>query len=83
MHIFELALICFWLAFAESCEKFCARNFKPVCGFDGHCYAEAVNACHMRNLNCQRVASNKPVFEVKREKACLKYLTICKILPED
>jgi len=60
MRILGLALICFWFGFAESCEKVCAKNFKPMCGYDGQCYTEAVNACYMRNINCVRAAKGKP-----------------------
>ncbi|XP_043662970.1 enhancer of split M1 protein [Drosophila teissieri] len=83
MHIFKLALVCFWFSFAESCETFCSRNFKPVCGYDGQCHTEAVNACQMKNINCQRAGNGKPVFKIVRRGACKSFFTFCKMLPED
>ncbi|XP_033170193.1 uncharacterized protein LOC117147421 [Drosophila mauritiana] len=83
MHILGLALICFWFGFAESCQKVCAHNFKPMCGHDGKCFTEAVNACQMRNINCVRIAKRKPVFKKLHLGACQRYFTICKMLPED
>lgn len=65
MRILGLALICFWFGFAESCEKVCAKNFKPMCGYDGQCYTEAVNACYMRNINCVRAAKENQVNELQ------------------
>nr|XP_017012062.2 uncharacterized protein LOC108067524 [Drosophila takahashii] len=78
MHFFKLVALGFLFYYAEGCEVFCSRNYRPVCGFDGTCHMERRNSCLMKSLNCRRATKGKPVFKNIRNGACSKSLERCK-----